>query len=197
MSSGPATVDPGPAAPAEVRRGGRRLWPAVLLVAVVALAGFVLVGHLGGPAAQPAVLVGQPAPALAGETLDGGRFDLAAWRGQVVLVNVWGSWCGPCREEAPLLAAAQSGLASRGLHVVGIDVRDRPDDARAFLAGYGGAAWPSVVDPDGEHAVDWGTYALPESYVVDRRGVVVAKSTGPVTAGWIDSAVVPLLAAGP
>jgi cytochrome c biogenesis protein CcmG, thiol:disulfide interchange protein DsbE len=194
MSAAPAP--PGPAVPAPPRRR-RRLWAAGLLVAVVALAAFVLVGRLGGTAVQPAVLVGRPAPALAGDTLDGSRFDLAAWRGQVVLVNVWGSWCGPCRQEAPLLAAAQSGLASRGLHVVGIDVRDRPQDARDFLGTYGGAGWPSVVDPDGALAVDWGTYALPESYVVDRGGVVVAKSTGPVTADWIDRAVVHLLAAQP
>jgi cytochrome c biogenesis protein CcmG, thiol:disulfide interchange protein DsbE len=186
------------AVPAAPPRRRRRLWGAVLLVAVVALAGVVLVRSLGGSAAvQPAVLVGRPAPPLAGDTLDGHAFDLAAWRGQVVLVNVWGSWCGPCRQEAPLLAAAQSALAVRGLHVVGIDVRDRPGDARDFLATYGGAGWPSVVDPDGQHAVDWGTYALPESYLVDRRGVVVAKSTGPVTADWIDHAVVPLLAAQP
>jgi cytochrome c biogenesis protein CcmG/thiol:disulfide interchange protein DsbE len=191
------TVEARPAGAVPAPRRRRRARAAAVLVAVAALAAFVLVRQMGGGAAQPAVLVGRPAPALAGTTLDGQRFDLAGWRGSVVLVNVWGSWCGPCRDEAPLLATAEQGLRDRGLRVVGIDVRDRPDAARAFLASYGGAAWPSVADPDGEHAVDWGTYALPESYVVDRAGVVVAKSTGPVTAGWIDSAVVPLLGTAP
>jgi cytochrome c biogenesis protein CcmG/thiol:disulfide interchange protein DsbE len=184
-----------PAPTARPRR--RRLWGAVVLVLVVAAAGFVLARRLGSnPDGGESVLVGHPAPALSGGTLDGRRFDLADWRGQVVLVNVWGSWCAPCRQEQPLLAAAYSSLRLRGLRMVGIDVKDRAADARAFLARYGQATWPSVADPDGEHAVDWGTFALPETYVVGRDGTVLAKSVGPVTANWIDRAVVPLLGAG-
>jgi cytochrome c biogenesis protein CcmG/thiol:disulfide interchange protein DsbE len=182
-------------APAPRRR--RRLWGALLLVAVVAAAAFVLARQLGrDPTGGESVLVGHGAPALAGETLDGARFDLTAWRGQVVLVNVWGSWCYPCRQEQPLLAAAYTSLHPRGLRMVGIDVRDRPADARAFLAQYGQAGWPSVADPDGEHAVDWGTFALPETYLIGRSGRVLAKSVGPVTAAWLDREVVPLLGAG-
>lgn len=184
-----------PAPPARPRR--RRLWGAVVLVLVAAVAGFVLARQLGSdPDGGEAVLVGHRAPALSGSTLEGARFDLADWRGQVVLVNVWGSWCYPCRQEQPLLAAAYSSLQPRGLHMVGIDVRDRAADARAFLAKYGQAGWPSVVDPDGERAVDWGTFALPETYLVGRDGTVLAKSVGPVTADWIDREVVPRLAAG-
>lgn len=179
------------------RRRRRRLVGALLLVAVVAAAAFVLARQLGrDPTGGESVLVGHRAPALTGETLDGARFDLTAWRGQVVLVNVWGSWCYPCRQEQPLLAAAYASLHPRGLRMVGIDVRDRAADARAFLAQYGRATWPSVTDPDGEHAVDWGTFALPETYLVGRNGQVLAKSVGPVTADWVDREVVPLLAAG-
>jgi len=188
-------VPDAPAPSARPRR--RRLWGAVVLVLVVAVAAFVLARRLGSnPDSGEAVLVGHRAPALTGSTLDGSRFDLADWRGQVVLVNVWGSWCYPCRQEQPLLAAAYSSLQGRGLHMVGIDVRDRAADARAFLAKYGQAGWPSVVDPDGEHAVDWGTFALPETYLVGPDGTVLAKSVGPVTADWIDREVVPRLAAG-
>jgi cytochrome c biogenesis protein CcmG/thiol:disulfide interchange protein DsbE len=177
-------------------RRRRRLWGALVLVLVVALAGFVLARRLGSdPAGGESVLVGHPAPALAGSTLDGARFDLAEWRGQVVLVNVWGSWCYPCRQEQPLLSAAYSGLHPRGLRMVGIDVRDRTADARAFLAQYGRAPWPSVADPDGEHAVDWGTFALPETYLIGPDGRVIAKSVGPVTTDWIDREVVPRLPA--
>jgi cytochrome c biogenesis protein CcmG/thiol:disulfide interchange protein DsbE len=184
------------AAAAPVRPRRRRLWGALLLVLVVAVAAFVLARQLGSdPDGGESVLVGHPAPALTGSTLDGARFDLADWRGQVVLVNVWGSWCYPCRQEQPLLAAAYSSLHARGLRMVGIDVRDRTADARAFLARYGRAAWPSVADPDGEHAVDWGTFALPETYLVGADGTVLAKSVGPVTADWIDREVVPRLRA--
>jgi cytochrome c biogenesis protein CcmG, thiol:disulfide interchange protein DsbE len=174
----------------------RRRRGAVILVAVAAVAGFVLAGRLrDGEATAQSVLVGHPAPVLHGSTLDGGTFDLAQWRGQVVLVNIWASWCGPCRQELPLLASAYAALQPRGLHVVGIDVRDAPDRARAFQRQYGDAPWPSVQDPDGERAVDWGTFALPESYVVDRDGTVVGKAVGALDARWIDERVVPLLRA--
>jgi cytochrome c biogenesis protein CcmG, thiol:disulfide interchange protein DsbE len=182
-------------APAAPRR--RRWWGTVALVAVVAVAGFVLAGRLGdGDAAQPSALVGRPAPELRGTTLDGAAFDLADWRGHVVLVNIWGSWCGPCREELTLLASAYATLQQRGLHVVGIDVRDDPDTARGFLQQHGNARWPSVQDPDDERAVDWGTFALPESYLVGPDGTVVAKAVGALDARWIDDNVVPLLARG-
>lgn len=183
-------------APTPRRR--RRLVGGLVLAALVAVVAAVLVPRLGGPDSQPAVLVGHRAPDLRGPTLDGQAFDLADWRGSVVLVNVWGSWCYPCRQEQPLLASAYQALHPRGLRMVGIDVRDPEGAAKAFLAQYGGsqdgtAPWPSVVDPDGAHAVDWGTYALPETYLVGRDGTVVAKSTGVVTPEWIDQHVVPLL----
>jgi cytochrome c biogenesis protein CcmG/thiol:disulfide interchange protein DsbE len=182
--------------PSAVRRR-RRWWRAVALVAVVAVAGFVLAARLAsGGAAQPSALVGRPAPELRGTTLDGAPFDLADWRGEVVLVNIWGSWCGPCRTELPLLANAYATLQQRGLHVVGIDVRDDTGTARDFLQRHGNATWPSVQDPDGERAVDWGTFALPETYLVGPDGTVVAKAVGALDARWIDDTVVPLLTGG-
>lgn len=183
--------------PPPVRR--RRRWPRLLVLAVVVVvAAVVLAGHLGrGDASGRSVLLGRPAPALSGTTLDGGSFELAQWRGQVVLVNLWASWCAPCRQEMPLLADAYGGLASRGLHIVGIDVRDGAAPARAFLQQYGAVTWPSVSDPDGVRAVDWGAFGLPETYLVDPHGTVVAKATGAVDAQWIDQHVVPLLRRSP
>jgi cytochrome c biogenesis protein CcmG/thiol:disulfide interchange protein DsbE len=179
--------------PAAPRRRRRRWVAALALLALVAGTGVVLAGRLEESGTTRSALVGRPAPALQGTTLDGRGFDLADWRGQVVLVNVWASWCAPCRQELPLLTSAYSALRSRGLHVVGIDVRDDPGTARAFLRQHGGAPWPSLRDPEGELAVDWGTVALPETYVVGRDGTVVAKAFGAVDPRWIDDAVVPLL----
>lgn len=141
---------------------------------------------LGRPgAASPSGVVGAPAPPLAGQTLDGGSFDLADVRGSVVLVNVWASWCAPCREEIPLLAAAAREWGPRGLQVVGIDVNDDSTAARGFLADLGGVPFPSVVDVDGRLSVEWGTTGVPETFVVDRDGTVVAKRFGAVTEAWL------------
>ncbi len=73
-------------------------------------------------------------------------------------------------------------------------MRDEPEEARAFLQEFGQAPWPSVQDPDGRRAVDWGTFALPETYLVDRNGTVVAKAVGELDAAWIRDQVTPLLA---
>jgi cytochrome c biogenesis protein CcmG/thiol:disulfide interchange protein DsbE len=172
----------------------RRLWRMLALVVTVAVVGLVLVTRLEGPPPARSVLLGGPAPGLTGTTLDGGTFDLADWRGQVVLVNVWASWCVPCQQEQPLLVSSYRELAPRGLQIVGINVRDEPEEARAFMQEFGQAPWPSVQDPDGRRAVDWGTFALPETYLVDRSGTVVAKAVGELDAAWIRETVAPLLA---
>ena len=188
------TVGPDTHAP----RSRRRLWRMLALLVTVAVAGLVLVTRLEGQPPARSVLLDGPAPPLAGTTLDGGAFDLADWRGQVVLVNVWASWCVPCQQEQPLLVSSYRELAPRGLQIVGINVRDKPEEARAFMQKFGQAPWPSVQDPDGRRAVDWGTFALPETYLVDSGGTIVAKAVGELDAAWIRDNVAPLLpAAGP
>jgi cytochrome c biogenesis protein CcmG/thiol:disulfide interchange protein DsbE len=172
----------------------RRTFRMLALLVSVAVLGLVLVTRLEGQPPARSVLLGEPAPELTGPTLDGGTFDLAAWRGEVVLVNVWASWCVPCQQEQPLLVSSYRELAPRGLHIVGINVRDKPEEARAFMQEFGQAPWPSVQDPDGHRAVNWGTFALPETYLVDRSGVIVAKAVGELDAVWIREQVTPLLA---
>lgn len=178
--------------------GTRRQWVKLgLIAAVVVLA----VGTLGGgfgrdPSVVESVLLEGPAPPLAGATLDGGSFDIADHRGQVVLVNVWASWCAPCREEYPVLKDAERELSPLGLQVVGINTQDRADNAQAFLDELGGQTFPNVVDQDARHAVEWGTFGVPETFVVDRDGQLVAKRVGPIDAGWITRNVVPLLGQG-
>ena len=184
----------------------RRRWPLLLVLLAAVAAGIVVlaVGFGRDPGVVDSALVGRPAPSTSGETLDGGQLDLADLRGDVVLVNVWASWCGPCRREFPLLQRAADELGPAGLRVVGIDTQDDPDDARAFLrrmrAEYAdqsgvepGPLPPSIVDPQGRLAVEWGTFGVPETFVVGRDGTVVDRRVGEVSAEWIRDAVVPLL----
>jgi cytochrome c biogenesis protein CcmG/thiol:disulfide interchange protein DsbE len=183
-------------APAALKRGrGRRVWRILALLLAVGVLGLVLVTRLEGQPPARSVLLDRPAPDLQGTTLDGETFDLADGRGQVVLVNVWASWCVPCQQEQPLLVSSYRELAPRGLQIVGINVRDKPEEARAFMQEFGQAPWPSVQDPDGRRAVDWGTFALPETYLVDVDGTVVAKAVGELDAAWIQQNVTPLLPA--
>lgn len=184
---------PAPALPPRRRRVGRL----VLLLLTVGLVALVFVSRLGGTAPVRSVLIGKNAPPLTGQTLDGAPFDLSAWRGKVVLVNVWASWCVPCQREQPLLVSAYRELAPRGLQIVGIDVRDTPQAAKRFTARYGQAPWPSVDDQDGRRAVEWGTFALPETYLVDANGTIVRKAVGMLDASWIAANVAPMLPPGP
>ena len=193
----PATDDPrarGGAAPPRGRRR-RRLLGAAVLAAVVAVSAVVFsVGFGRDPSVIRSVLINRPVPTLTGTTLDGAPLNLDTYRGKIVLVNIWASWCAACRQEHPVLTAAQRTLADRGLQIIGVDMSDTVPDAQGFLAQNGGAAYPNVQDPHAQIAIAWGTFGVPETYVVDRRGVIREKAVGPVTPDWIDAHVVPLLA---
>ena len=183
---------------ARAAQSRRRLWRVLALLVTVTVVGLVLVTRLQGQPPARSVLLNGPAPPLAGTTLDGDAFDLTEWRGQVVLVNVWASWCVPCQQEQPLLVSSYREFAPRGLQIVGINVRDKPAEARAFMQKFGQAPWPSVQDPDGRRAVDWGTFALPETYLVGPSGTILAKAVGELDGAWIRDKVAPLLpVAGP
>ncbi|MGY1840554.1 MULTISPECIES: TlpA family protein disulfide reductase [unclassified Modestobacter] len=178
-------------------RRGRRWWllvPALLAALALTVPLALALGRPG--AAAPAAILDRPAPALSGPTLDGGHVDLADLRGSVVLVNVWASWCAPCREEMPLLDQVAREWEPQGLRIVGIDVNDDDDAARRFLAGLGGTSFPSIADADGRLALEWGTAGVPETFVVDRDGTVVAKRFGAVTAAWLAEEVLPRLGQG-
>jgi cytochrome c biogenesis protein CcmG/thiol:disulfide interchange protein DsbE len=110
--------------------------------------------------------------------------SLAGYRGKVVVLNFWASWCIPCRTEAPVLERAQRRLLANDGTVLGVNFRDAPPDANRFIARYH-LTYPSLRDVDGKLAHDYGTNALPETFVIDRRGKVAGVSRGTVTDAFL------------
>jgi thiol-disulfide isomerase/thioredoxin len=122
-----------------------------------------------------------PLPALSGPTLDGKQLDIQTLAGHVVVLNVWGSWCGPCRAEAPDLSKLARQTSNRGVRFVGIDTRDTVDAARAFMRHYQ-ISYPSLVDKQGELLLNLNGVipitAVPSTVVVDADGNIAAKVVG-------------------
>ena len=162
-------------------RSRRRLIYASWLIAGVAALVALLTINVAGPrTAVDTPIVGRPAPAFDLETLDGGRLSLADLRGSPVVVNFWASWCIPCREEAPLLTAAAEEYEPQGLQVIGIVYQDSAESAREFVTRYG-QTYPGLLDPDGRTAIDYGVFGIPETFFIDRGGIVRARQVGAVT----------------
>lgn len=171
---------------------------ALLAVGLAVIAGLLLTfdDALGRASPSPDSAVQtqpSPAPELSGKGLSGEARDLRDLRGKVVLVNIWASWCAPCREELPLLLSTAERYEEEGLRLIGVNSNDRPEEARRFLEEIDATTMVNVADPDGRHAVEWGARGVPETFVVDRRGRVVARRSGEVTADWIDAVVRPLV----
>ena len=122
----------------------------------------------------------------------GGTVPLSSYRGKVVVLNFWASWCGPCRGEAPILQRWQRKLSAQDATVVGIDVLDVTGDARKFIARYG-LDYPQLRDGDGSHLKRFGVVGYPETVVLDRRGRIAATRRGPVDERFFTQRVAPLL----
>lgn len=142
----------------------------------------------------------KPAPALRGRTLDGVQLSLASYRGKVVVLNVWGSWCAPCRAEAPDLRRVAADTRSRGVRFLGIDTRDNDAAARAFVREFD-IPYPSLVDDDGSLLLALRdtvpAQAIPSTIVMDRRGRIAARVVGRVTYSTLTGLIDDLLAETP
>jgi cytochrome c biogenesis protein CcmG/thiol:disulfide interchange protein DsbE len=122
----------------------------------------------------------------------GGKASLADYRGKVVVLNFWASWCEPCREESPLLQRWHGRLSEHGGTVVGVDVLDVSDDARDFVREYK-LTYPQLRDGDGDVLGKYGVIAYPETFVIDKGGKIAATRRGPVDEKFMREKVQPLI----
>ena len=177
----------------------RRMLVLVPLVAFLALAAlFVLRLGAGDPSRIPSALIGHPAPRtdlppLPGLERDGKAvpgLNSAEFQGRVTVLNVWASWCVPCREEAALLMTV---AADPRVNVVGMNYKDQPDNARRFLGRYGNPFAANGIDGNGRAAIEWGVYGVPETFVIGRDGRIAYKLIGPVTPDNLEAALKPAI----
>jgi cytochrome c biogenesis protein CcmG, thiol:disulfide interchange protein DsbE len=122
-----------------------------------------------------------------------GEGSLADYEGQVVVLNIWASWCEPCKEEMPLLQRTHERISKQGATVLGIDTSDATDRALAFLREHD-ISFPSLRDRDRSYGRELGVAAYPETFIVDREGRITALRRGPVTREWLDTELEPVLA---
>lgn len=158
----------------------------------VVLVGFLLVGLNLNPRQVPSPLIGRPAPEFQLQQLHQAEQTLTSKDnlGKVWLLNVWASWCVSCREEHPLLVElAKSGIVP----VYGLNYKDQRDDALRWLKQFGDPYTVSIVDPEGRTGIDYGVYGVPETYVIDKKGVIRYKQIGPVTVEALQTKILPLV----
>jgi cytochrome c biogenesis protein CcmG/thiol:disulfide interchange protein DsbE len=178
---------PDDAEPMAVARWRIRLVAALPLLVFAGLAALFYVGlYAGDPSRIPSALVGKAVPRfdlprLEGLQADGGPVPALSsedLRGQVSVVNVWASWCVPCRDEHPVLMSL---ARDKRFRLVGINYKDQPENARRFLGVHGNPFRAVGVDASGRTAIDWGVYGVPETFVVGPDGRILYKHVGPLT----------------
>jgi len=161
------------------------------LAVFVLLVGFLAVGLKLDPREVPSPLVGKAAPAFELPVLSqpDKRFVPGDMRGKVWLLNVWASWCVSCRDEHPVLVE----LSKKGvLPILGLNYKDKGDEAQRWLKQFGDPYQLSVVDADGRIGIDYGVYGVPETYLIDAEGVIRYKQIGPLTPAILEQKVLPL-----
>lgn len=176
-------------------------WRTILPLAVfAALAGLFLFGlQTGDPSRLPSALIGKPVPEFSLPPLEGlktdgkpvpgfSRADLA--KGKVSIMNVWASWCVPCRTEHPFLVqlAEQSGAP-----LFGLNYKDPPEAARRFLGHYGNPFTAVGTDSTGRTAIEWGVYGVPETFIVSGDGRILHKQVGPIDGAIIEKTLMPVI----
>jgi cytochrome c biogenesis protein CcmG/thiol:disulfide interchange protein DsbE len=164
----------------------------VPLVGFLVLAGFLLRGLWLNPREVPSPLIGKPAPVFEKAKLaqPTGMFASKDMAGQVWILNVWASWCTPCRAEHPLMNEL---AAKKIVPIIGMNYKDNPDAARKWLADLGDPYNTVFIDHDGKLGIDFGVYGVPETFVIDKQGIIRYKHIGPVTSEAMKDKIVPLV----
>jgi cytochrome c biogenesis protein CcmG/thiol:disulfide interchange protein DsbE len=190
-----------PAQPEEGRSGKTRIVFALLPLIIFAALAAVFFSQLqsGKDISEiPSALIGTKAPTLDMPPLAGAMFGTtpmpaltdASIKGKLTLVNVWASWCIPCREENPIILDLAK---DKRLTVVGINYKDETANALRFLGELGNPFSAIGVDPRGKAAIDWGVYGIPESYLVDANGTIVYKRVGPFDQRSLEEGLLPAI----
>jgi cytochrome c biogenesis protein CcmG/thiol:disulfide interchange protein DsbE len=184
-------------------RGDRNPWRLAVVAPLLLFLGlsglFLYALFAGDPSKVPSALIGRPAPEFSLPPLEGlvrenapvpgfARADIA--QGQPTIVNVFASWCVPCRAEHPLLERL---AAQRDTRLYGVNYKDEPGAALRFLGALGNPYGAVGIDRDGRAAIDWGVYGVPETFVVDGQGDIVFKHVGPLTEDSIRDELMPAL----
>jgi len=170
----------------------RKLVFLIPLAAFAVLTLFLLRGLWLNPREVPSPLIGKPAPQFERPKLAaaGDSFASKEMLGQVWILNVWASWCAPCREEHPLW---NEFARSKRVPLVGLNYKDEDKTASRWLRDLGDPYTFSVTDRDGRVGIDYGVYGVPETFVIDKSGVIRFKQIGPITAEVLERKIVPLL----
>ena len=174
----------------------RRLAFLIPLAGFLVLAGFAslaLLATLRGERDMtqlPSAMVGKPAPAVALPDLReaGNTVSAIDFKGRPFLVNIFASWCAPCRAEAPALA-----LLSEEIEIFGIAYKDKSEDTRGFLATYGDPFADIGIDRDGDAGMRWGVYGVPETFLVDANGTIILRHAGPIDRRVLDELLRPAI----
>lgn len=164
----------------------------VPLAVFLAILGFGYLGFsLNDPHQLPSALVGKPFPEFEARTLTGELVERSTLVGELMLVNVWATWCPTCKAEHGELLRIQR---ETGLKIVGVNYKDQPAQARAWLTQYGDPYAYNIQDPDGRIGVDLGVYGAPESFLVTAEGLIVYKRVGEINRRIFDTEIAPKLA---
>jgi cytochrome c biogenesis protein CcmG/thiol:disulfide interchange protein DsbE len=167
----------------------RFLIPLAIFLVLVA---FLAVGLKLDPREVPSPLIDKPAPPFQLSRLDdpARSVRLEDLRGQVWLLNVWASWCVACLQEHPVLVEFSR---SGSVPIYGLNYKDKPDAAAAWLGKHGNPYTMSIVDADGRVGIDYGVYGVPETFLIDKQGVIRYKHIGPVTPEVLNDQILPLV----
>ncbi len=163
------------------------------LILFVVIAVFLALGLKLKPNEIPSPLLNKPAPAFTAPKLTAPEQKLSPedLKGKVWLLNVWASWCVSCREEHPVLNQMAKQQAAI---IIGLNYKDDPEAGKSWLSTLGNPYNDSVMDRDGRIGIDWGVYGVPETFVMDKQGIVRYKHTGPVTGDDVQMTFLPLIA---